>query len=192
MVDTDNKNGQQDPLADPGLQLWPEGKKLESWLTRDSSHDLGPDQEFFEISALGPPSRLDSIRESHELLKQFTAVELKTLLNMKRNTSEKAWSLREDLVVLTLPMSNREIAGHLKDRNKEAVKKRLQLLRSKGLLQRGPDTSHDEDDLNGDRSAAPEQLIESGDLQADILSPAGSRMPESAESSKCAGVESQS
>ncbi len=45
-------------------------------------------------------------------------------MNLKRNTSPKAWTLREDLVVLTLAMSNREIADFLKDRNKEAVKKR--------------------------------------------------------------------
>jgi hypothetical protein len=32
--------------------------------------------------------------------------------------------------------SNREIADQLKDRNKEAVKKRLQLLKSKGLSKR--------------------------------------------------------
>ncbi len=39
-------------------------------------------------------------------------------------------------MVLTLPLSNREIAGLLKERNKEAVKKRLQLLKSKGLAKR--------------------------------------------------------
>jgi hypothetical protein len=84
----------------------------------------------------GPKSRLDQIRESHALLRQFTPKELKVLMNLKRNTSSKAWTLREDLVVLTLPMSNREIAEILTDRNKEAVKKRLQLLRSKGLTKR--------------------------------------------------------
>lgn len=81
-------------------------------------------------------SRLDQIKESHSLLRQFSPKELKILLNLKRNTSPKAWTLREDLVVLTLPMSNREIADLLHDRNKEAVKKRLQLLRSKGLTKR--------------------------------------------------------
>jgi hypothetical protein len=86
-----------------------------------------------------PDDRLDQIKESHELLKQFTAKELKILLNLKRNTSPKAWSVREDLVVLTLPKSNREIAELLQDRNKEAVKKRLQLLKSKGLTKRAPD-----------------------------------------------------
>lgn len=85
-------------------------------------------------------SRVDGIKESHALLGQFSMKELKTLMNLKRNTSPKAWTLREDLVVLSLPMSNREIAGVLKDRNKEAVKKRLQLLRSKGLNKRSRDT----------------------------------------------------
>jgi len=85
-------------------------------------------------------SRVDGIKESHALLGQFTMKELKTLMNLKRNTSPKAWTLREDLVVLSLPMSNREIAGILKDRNKEAVKKRLQLLRSKGLNKRSKET----------------------------------------------------
>lgn len=87
-----------------------------------------------------PQDRLDQIKESHELLKQFTAKELKTLLNLKRNTSPKAWTVREDLVVLTLAKSNREIAEFLKDRNKEAVKKRLQLLKSKGLTKRAPES----------------------------------------------------
>ena len=86
-----------------------------------------------------PEDRLDQIKESHELLKQFTPKELKILLNLKRNTSPKAWTVREDLVVLTLPKSNREIAELLKDRNKEAVKKRLQLLKSKGLTKRVPE-----------------------------------------------------
>lgn len=81
-------------------------------------------------------SRLDLIQESHALLRSFDPKELKILINLKRNTSPKAWSLREDLIVLTLPMSNREIAEVLKGRNKEAVKKRLQLLKSKGLTKR--------------------------------------------------------
>lgn len=87
-------------------------------------------------SGSGAKSRLDRIKESHSLLRQFSPKELKILLNLKRNTSPKAWTLREDLVVLTLAMSNREIADLLQDRNKEAVKKRLQLLRSKGLTKR--------------------------------------------------------
>ena len=83
-------------------------------------------------------TRLERIKESHVLLQQFTPKELKILMNLKRNTSPKAWTLREDLVVLSLPLSNREIAEILNDRNKEAVKKRLQLLRSKGLTKREP------------------------------------------------------
>jgi hypothetical protein len=81
-------------------------------------------------------TRLEQIKESHALLQQFSARELKILLNMKRNASTKSWTLREDLVVLTLSCSNREIAGLLRERNKEAVKKRLQLLKSKGLSKR--------------------------------------------------------
>jgi hypothetical protein len=93
----------------------------------------GPDQLAYTEQV-----RLDRIRESHVLLQQFTPKELKILMNLKRNTSPKAWTLREDLVVLSLPLSNREIAEILNDRNKEAVKKRLQLLRSKGLNKREP------------------------------------------------------
>ncbi|MEI7449413.1 MAG: hypothetical protein WCJ75_07290 [Desulfomonile sp.] len=87
----------------------------------------------------GLKNRLECIKDSHTLLRQFTPRELKVLMNLKRNTSPKAWSLREDLVVLTMPVSNREIAEVLKDRNKEAVKKRLQLLKSKGLAKRQPE-----------------------------------------------------
>jgi hypothetical protein len=105
---------------------WPEGFDPKAMFT-DTSAETGKAK-----------SRLDVIRESHALLKQFDSKELKTLMNLKRNTSPKAWSLREDLVVLTLPMSNREIADMLTGRNKEAVKKRLQLLRSKGLTKRTP------------------------------------------------------
>ena len=96
----------------------------------------GPDSEIATEQA-----RLDRIKESHVLLQQFSPKELKTLMNLKRNTSPKAWTLREDLVVLSLPLSNREIADILNDRNKEAVKKRLQLLRSKGLTKREPGIS---------------------------------------------------
>ena len=98
-----------------------------------------PEAPGSDIFGQLPDDRLDQIKESHELLKQFSAKELKTLLNLKRNTSPKAWTVREDLVVLTLPKSNREIAEILQDRNKEAVKKRLQLLKSKGLTKRAPD-----------------------------------------------------
>ena len=97
---------------------------------------LIPDAESEES---GKTDRIDMIKASHALLRQFTAKELKTLTNLKRNTSPKAWTLREDLIVLTLAMSNREIAELLKVRNKEAVKKRLQLLKSKGLAKRVPD-----------------------------------------------------
>ncbi|MCA1960489.1 MAG: hypothetical protein LDL33_06815 [Desulfomonile sp.] len=97
---------------------------------------LGSLAASLTLGSLGGKTRLDQIKESHALLRQFTPRELKILTNLKRNTSTKAWSLREDLVVLTLPMSNRELAHLLHDRNKEAVKKRLQLLRSKGLSKR--------------------------------------------------------
>jgi predicted transcriptional regulator len=43
-------------------------------------------------------------------------------------------------------MSNREIAEVLKGRNKEAVKKRLQLLKSKGLIKRGQSLKSEPDD----------------------------------------------
>lgn len=133
-----NKMAQNDVEveADPP---WDADEDLEDVVSDGLSDDLD------SIAAGGVPpisapsatkSRLEQIKESHLLLRQFTAKELKILLNLKRNTSPKAWTLREDLVVLTLAMSNREIADLLQDRNKEAVKKRLQLLRSKGLTKR--------------------------------------------------------
>jgi hypothetical protein len=122
-------------------QWWTEEKEFENWLEAEPSTEFEPEENFF----LPSPSldgnsrrRLEQIKESHSLLRQFTAKELKILMTLKRNTSPKAWTLREDLVVLTLSLSNREIAQLLQDRNKEAVKKRLQLLRSKGLAKRLP------------------------------------------------------
>ena len=91
-------------------------------------------------AASAEQGRLDQIKESHAFLRQFTPKELKVLMSLKRNTSPKAWSLREDLVVLSVSKSNREIAEILQDRNKEAVKKRLQLLRSKGLAKRSKES----------------------------------------------------
>lgn len=116
------------------LQSWLEAEQSD--LTPSLTDDVSPAAE--EASMKG---RLDRIRQSHARLRQFTPKELKILMNLKRNTSPKAWTLREDLVVLTLNLSNREIAEILKDRNKEAVKKRLQLLRSKGLRKRESDSS---------------------------------------------------
>lgn len=167
MADTEEKNGSPGQISDRELPWWPEGKQFSGWLSRDSSPDLALDDDILEVPVPGPPSRLNSIKESHALLKQFTSVELKILLNMKRNASEKAWSLREDLVVLTLPMSNREIADYLKDRNKEAVKKRLQLLRTKGLIQRRPVLSFGEDESNGDEIEASGALSEAVDVPAE-------------------------
>jgi hypothetical protein len=120
---------------------WTEDKEFESWLEAEPSTEFEPEDNYFLCAPSVDGSvrrRLDQIRESHSLLRQFTAKELKVLMTLKRNTSAKAWTLREDLVVLTLSMSNREIAQLLQDRNKEAVKKRLQLLRSKGLGKRHP------------------------------------------------------
>ncbi len=122
-------------------QWWTEDKEFENWLEAEPSTEFEPEENYFISAPSGDGSqrrRLDQIKESHSLLRQFTAKELKSLMTLKRNTSPKAWTLREDLVVLTLSMSNREIAQLLKDRNKEAVKKRLQLLRSKGLGKRHP------------------------------------------------------
>jgi hypothetical protein len=129
--------------AVPGLndQWWAEEKEFEHWLEAEPSTEFEPEDNFFlSVPALDGNirRRLEQIKESHSLLRRFTAKELKTLMTLKRNTSTKAWTLREDLVVLTLSMSNREIAQLLQDRNKEAVKKRLQLLRSKGLAKRPP------------------------------------------------------
>lgn len=115
-------------------------KELDVWLQVGSAKASGSsgDGEAPQTEDAFPDSRLGRIRQSHALLQQFTPKELKILKGLKRNTSPKAWTLREDLVVLTLNLSNREIAEILTDRNKEAVKKRLQLLRSKGLAKRPP------------------------------------------------------
>jgi len=121
-----------------------ESSEMDAWLDEEpvvsfSTDGRGTTPAFPGASKVD--SRLEHIKESHSLLKQFTPKELKVLLNLKRNTSPKAWTLREDLVVLTMHSSNREIAETLTDRNKEAVKKRLQLLRSKGLAKRPPNAS---------------------------------------------------
>ncbi len=143
------KSGREGVVADSSVPWWPDGKDPDVWSEPEPHGDLESEDEFFvgprvsgvplDNGAPGSTDRLEQIKESHALLRQFTSKELKTLLNLKRNTSPKAWSLREDLVVLTLPASNREIAELLTDRNKEAVKKRLQLLRSKGLSKRQPE-----------------------------------------------------
>lgn len=119
--------------------LDPESSDMDAWLDEEpvvsfSADGRGTTPAF--AGATKMDSRLEHIKQSHSLLKQFTPKELKVLLNLKRNTSPKAWTLREDLMVLTQHLSNREIAEMLDDRNKEAVKKRLQLLRSKGLAKR--------------------------------------------------------
>lgn len=132
--------------ADPKGEWWSEPKDFDPWFDPDASGEYETVEEHLLTPALAPPvtltpsaltdDRLERIKRSHALLQQFTPKELKILLNLKRNTSPKAWTLREDLVVLTLPASNREVAQILQDRNKEAVKKRLQLLKSKGLSKR--------------------------------------------------------
>ena len=122
---------------------WASERDFEGWLEPNGAAEYETDDHYFVGSPVDTAlkKRLDLIKESHSLLKQFTARELQILIDLKRNTSPKAWSLREDLVVLTVPMSNRGIAEMLRDRNKEAVKKRLQLLKSKGLAKRAmPDS----------------------------------------------------
>jgi hypothetical protein len=146
------KSKSEGTSADSSVPWWPDSKDLDAWLEPGPHEELESEDEFFVEphvpgsilagSAQGPSDRLERIKESHALLRQFSPKELKTLLNLKRNTSPKAWSLREDLLVLTLPASNREIAELLTDRNKEAVKKRLQLLRSKGLAKKQPEPSN--------------------------------------------------
>ena len=126
-----------DSDADP--HWWQDEKDFGGWLGDDAAAEVVVDEAL--MVPLSPETdlvkqRAESIKESHALLKQFTVKELKVLMTLKRNTSPKAWTLREDLVVLTMSASNREIADQLKDRNKEAVKKRLQLLKSKGLSKR--------------------------------------------------------
>ena len=151
MADKDRKSkkGKSEGVAaDSSVPWWSDPKDPDAWPEPESHEELESEDEFFVGPRIpgdaleggtGPSDRLEQIKQSHALLRQFTPKELKTLLNLKRNTSPKAWSLREDLVVLTLPASNREIAELLTDRNKEAVKKRLQLLRSKGLSKRQPE-----------------------------------------------------
>jgi hypothetical protein len=147
--DRKSKKGKSEGVAaDSSVPWWSDPKDSDAWPEPESHGELESEEEFIVGPRIlgipleggtGPSDRLEQIKQSHALLRQFTSKELKTLLNLKRNTSPKAWSLREDLVVLTLPASNREIAELLTDRNKEAVKKRLQLLRSKGLSKRQPE-----------------------------------------------------
>ncbi len=124
--------------ADLTVLPWTADEAYESWLDPNGSVEFDREENYFTASPVDAAlkRRLELIKESHSLLKQFTADELQILIDLKRNTSPKAWSLREDLMVLTVPMSNRGVAEMLKDRNKEAVKKRLQLLKSKGLAKR--------------------------------------------------------
>jgi len=142
VADKDPNIPELEPETDevnPVAAFWDGAREIDSWDDTDLvSEFVSGDSHPVDMPAEegGKKNRLDHIKESHALLKQFTPKELKILLNLKRNTSAKAWTLREDLVVLTLHMSNREIAQLLQDRNKEAVKKRLQLLKSKGLAKR--------------------------------------------------------
>jgi hypothetical protein len=129
--------------ADITVLPWGVDRDFEGWLEPNGTGEFEPEENHFVQAPMGPAfkKRLELIKESHSLLKQFTMDELQILIDLKRNTSPKAWTLREDLMVLTVPMSNRGIAEMLKDRNKEAVKKRLQLLKSKGLAKRSLDES---------------------------------------------------
>ncbi len=127
------------PKADINVFSWAVDRDFESWLEPNGTGEFEPEENHFVQGAVldtALKKRLELIKESHSLLKQFTIDELQLLIDLKRNTSAKAWTLREDLMVLTVQMSNRGIAEMLKDRNKEAVKKRLQLLKSKGLAKR--------------------------------------------------------
>jgi len=134
-----NKNAKREASkTDVTVLSWGSERDFEGWLEPNGTAEFEAEDHYFVVPPVDVAlkKRLDLIKESHSLLKQFTATELQILIDLKRNTSPKAWSLREDLVVLTVPMSNRGIAEMLKDRNKEAVKKRLQLLKSKGLAKR--------------------------------------------------------
>lgn len=145
MTDDDERTSENTREQDGAMEEEPRSvsdfKDLEVWLEMEPVEPSGSAPDGKILDAEGSPSegRLDWIKQSYALLRQFTPKELKILKGLKRNTSPKAWTLREDLVVLTLNLSNREVAEILKDRNKEAVKKRLQLLRSKGLAKRPPE-----------------------------------------------------
>ncbi len=131
---------------------WNTAKGYEDWFEPDPHEEFETDTSFLQSpvrQVVAGGDRLDRIKESYELLKQFTANELKILLALKRNGSPKGWTLREDLMVLTSTRTSREVAEALQDRNKEAVKKRLQLLRSKGLLRRQTDGDSDGEMLSG-------------------------------------------
>lgn len=126
------------PKAHEDTLTWSTDREFETWIDPDTTAEFETDDHYFPLGPVdnGLKLRLEMIKQSHALLKQFTPREMKVLIDLKRNTSPKAWTLREDLVVLTLQLSNREIAELLKERNKEAVKKRLQLLKNKGLAKR--------------------------------------------------------
>jgi hypothetical protein len=132
------------PLPEPDDRWWSEDREFAGWIGAEASPEFEIDETYFlpPIPANEQLSqRVEQIRGSHSLLCQFSRAELRALLEIKRSTSCKAWSLREDLMLLTMHASNRELAELLQDRNKEAVKKRKQLLRSKGLDKRPPPPS---------------------------------------------------
>lgn len=90
-------------------------------------------------------NRVAAIAQSHALIKQFTYDELKILLSLKRSQDPQAWTLREDLIALTCECNNTpEPEKALPDRNRVAVKRRLQHLRIKGLFRRQPGFEDDE------------------------------------------------
>jgi hypothetical protein len=121
---------------------WNGAKAYGTWFEPEPDEVFETDASFLQSpirQIMAGRERLDRIKESYELLKQFSVNELKILLTLKRNGSPKGWTLREDLLVLTSTRTSREVAEALQARNKEAVKKRLQLLRSKGLIRRQSD-----------------------------------------------------
>lgn len=81
-------------------------------------------------------SRREEIRSSHARLRMFAPWELQVLLTLKRPPGPKGWTLREDILILTAPVEEWELSKTFPERNIASVKKRLQLLKSKGLAER--------------------------------------------------------
>ncbi len=101
--DRKGKKNETEPIvSDSDSQWWSDSKDFDGWLESEPAADFESEDGFFE-SAIpplaemrGPKNRLERIKESYGLLRQFSPKELKVLMTLKRNTSPKAWTLRED------------------------------------------------------------------------------------------------
>lgn len=143
--------------ADEGW--WSDDREFSGWMEGENSEEFEVDETYF-LPRLAVDEifkkRLEQIKQSHALLSQFTPSEIRILLELKRSGGPNAWTIHEDLLLLTLPESNEKLAEMLNRPNKEAVKKRLQLLRSKGLFRRQKPPHQPSPDATSQEEASPD------------------------------------